>query len=72
VATHDALQARRAHQSLHGAARHGDAVTLQLRISAEVDHPFRVKPITCFARSRSPVSGQADHLFRSKPIRVMT
>jgi len=31
-----------------------------MRISAEVDHPFRVKPITCFARSRSPVSGEAD------------
>jgi hypothetical protein len=24
-----------------------------LRISAEADHPFRAKPITCFARSRS-------------------
>ena len=39
-----------------------------VRISAEVDHPFRLKPITCFARSRSPVSVEADHPFRSKPI----
>ncbi|WP_434480444.1 hypothetical protein [Gemmatimonas sp.] len=40
----------------------------KLRISAEVDHPFRSKPITRFGRSRSLVSVQADHPFRSKPI----
>ncbi len=39
-----------------------------VRISAEVDHPFRVKPISCFGRSRSPVSVQVDHPFRLKPI----
>jgi hypothetical protein len=46
----------------------GRALWTAVRISAEVDHPFRVKPITRFGPSRSPVSVEADHSFRSKPI----
>jgi hypothetical protein len=40
----------------------------QLRISVDGDHPFRSKPITRFAPSRSPISDEADHPFRTKPI----
>jgi len=41
---------------------------VRLRISLDSDHPFRSKPITHFAPSRSPISVEADHSFRSKPI----
>jgi hypothetical protein len=39
-----------------------------LRISVHPDPSFRSKPITHFARSRSPVSDEVDQSFRSKPI----
>ena len=32
-----------------------------VRISVDGDHPFRSKPITRFAPSRSPISDEADH-----------
>jgi hypothetical protein len=34
-----------------------------LRISADVDHPFRLKPITRFGGRRSPVSVMAIRRF---------
>ena len=37
------------------------ACIAQVRISADGDHPFRLKPITCFAPSRSPISLEVDH-----------
>ena len=40
----------------------------KVRISEQVDHPFRSKPITRFGRSRSGVSAEVDHRFRSMSI----
>jgi DNA-binding SARP family transcriptional activator len=41
---------------------------LVLRISEQVDHPFRFMSISRFGRCRSPVSDEADHPFRSMSI----
>jgi hypothetical protein len=37
---------------------------LEMRISGESDHPFRLNPTTCFGGIRPGISVESDHLFR--------